>query len=199
MSEQRKDQMMEKELLCGTADKYGIYQLKDNPELSRLQFKGTWSLKQVGILKENAEAVAVSPENYDLVYVGDLADLVAKTVGLDTQEDKLHALFEKFNIYQPEDYTGHPVSVSDILVLHEGGKTSAHYVDTTGYTEMPHFIHRLENMNGKLEWQETDRLQSEGRRGRKESLREKLATCKNASVDEGKNHPPKGQKKEMSL
>lgn len=95
-----KKQMQEMALLSG-ADKYGIYQLKDDPELSRLRFKGTWSLKQAGILKENAEAVAVKPENYDLVYVGDLSELKAKTAGLYTQEDTLHALFEEFNIYQP--------------------------------------------------------------------------------------------------
>ncbi len=87
-------QMQETALLSG-ADKYGIYQLRDDPELSRLRFKGTWSLKQAGILKENAEAVAVKPENYDLVYVGDLSELKAKTAGLYTQEDTLHALFEK--------------------------------------------------------------------------------------------------------
>lgn len=190
-----KKQMRETALLSG-ADKYGIYQLKDERELSRLRFKGTWSLKQAGILKENAEAVAVKPENYDLVYVGELSELKAKTAGLYTQEDTLHALFEEFNIYQPKDYTGHPLSTGDIVVLREDGKNSAHYVDTTGYTEMPHFIRMLEQ-NTVLKWQKTDRIQSEGRQMRKESLREKLAERKDLMADEGKNHP--AQKQEMSL
>lgn len=182
-------------LLSG-ADKYGIYQLKDDPELSRLRFKGTWSLKQAGILKENAEAVAIKPENYDLVYVGDLSELKAKTAGLYTQEDTLHALFEEFNIYQPKDYTGHPLSVGDIVVLREDGKNTAHYVDSTDYTEMPHFIHMLEQ-NTTLKWQKTDRIQSEGRQMRKESLREKLAERKDLAADAGKNHPAKKQERSL--
>ena len=190
-----KKQMQKTALLSG-ADKYGIYQLKDDPELNRLSFKGTWSLKQAGILKENAEAVAVKPDNYDLVYVGDLSELKAKTAGLFTQEDTLHALFEEFNIYQPRDYTGHSLSVGDIVVLREDGKNSAHYVDTTGYTEMPHFIRMLEQET-TLKWQKTERIQSEGRQMRKESLREKLAERKDLTADEGKNHPVK--KKERSL
>ena len=189
-------QMQETALLSG-ADKYGIYQLRDDPELSRLRFKGTWSLKQAGILKENAEAVAVKPENYDLVYVGDLSELKAKTAGLYTQEDTLHALFEKFNIYQPGDYTGHPLSKGDIVVLREDGKNTAHYVDTTGYTEMPHFIRMLENRREKE--QETDRARSEGRVAGKESLKDKLAGYKNLSADVGKDHPTRKQQKEMSL
>lgn len=189
-----KKQMQEMALLSG-ADKYGIYQLKDDPELSRLRFKGTWSLKQAGILKENAEAVAVKPENYDLVYVGDLSELKAKTAGLYTQEDTLHALFEEFNIYQPGDYTGHPLSVGDIVVLREEGKNSAHYVDTTGYTEMPHFIRMLQNRKKKE--QETDRARSEGRQMRKESLREKLAERKDLAADAGKNHPAKKQERPL--
>lgn len=188
-------QMQETALLSG-ADKYGIYQLKDDPELSRLRFKGTWSLKQAGILKENAEAVAVKPENYDLVYVGDLSELKAKTAGLYTQEDTLHALFEEFNIYQPGDYTGHPLSTGDIVVLREDGKNTAHYVDSTDYTEMPHFIRMLEQETS-LKWQKTDRIQSEGRKMRKESLREKLAERKDLAADEGKNHPAKKQERSL--
>ncbi len=191
-----KKQMQETALLSG-ADKYGIYQLKDDPELSRLRFKGTWSLKQAGILKENAEAVAIKPENYDLVYVGDLSELKAKTAGLYTQEDTLHALFEEFNIYQPKDYTGHSLSVGDIVVLREDGKNTAHYVDSTDYTEMPHFIHMLENRREKE--QETNRARSEGRMTGKESLKEKLAGRKDLAAEVGKDHPTRKRQKEMSL
>ena len=180
-------QMKESELLYGTADKYGIYQLKDDPEVSRLRSKGTYSLKEAGILKENEEAVAIRPENYDLVYVGDMAELIAKNFGLDTVEDKLHALFEEFNIYQPKDYTGRPLSVSDIVVLHENGKNSAHYVDSLDYTEMPHFIRGLEGMKGKeQERQKSDDTRSEGGQVRQGSLREALEECKQVSAKEGK-------------
>lgn len=169
---------LKEQLLYGEGDKYGIYQLKDNPEIAHLRSRGTETLKEAGILKDDVEAVAIRPENYDLVYVGDMAELKAKTFGLDTTEDKLHALFEEFNIYKPSDFTGHSLSVSDIVVLHENGKNSAHYVDTFSYTEMSHFIRGLEG---------------------KKSLREKLAEGKLQTADEGKKNPLKKQKKEMSL
>lgn len=174
----RQEESLKGQLLNGRGDKYGIYQLKDNPETVRLQFRGTESLKEAGIIKDDVEAVAIRPENYDLVYVGDLSELVAKTAGIETTEDKLHMLFEEFNIYKPSDFTGHSLSVSDIVVLHEDGKNSAHYVDTVGYTEMPHFVRGLEE---------------------KMSLRKNLAECKTRAADEEKKHPTKKQEKEISL
>lgn len=39
------------QLLHGSMDKYGIYQLKDDPELDKFRFEGTESLKRMGITK----------------------------------------------------------------------------------------------------------------------------------------------------
>lgn len=146
----------------------------------------------------------VRPENYDLIYTGDLKKLLAKSYGVDTTEEKLHAIFEEFNIYKPADYTGRPLSVSDIVVLHENGKNSAHYVDSTDYTEMPHFISGLEGRMGKeresvQEWQKTDPVQSKGRQARQGSLKKTLEECRILSEKEGKNHPARRQEKEASL
>lgn len=197
--DEKEMQGKERELLYGTADRFGIYQLKDDPALSGLH-KGTWTLKQAGILKEDAEAAVVRPENYDLIYTGDLKKLLAKSYGVDTTEEKLHAIFEEFNIYKPADYTGRPLSVSDIVVLHESGKNSAHYVDSTDYTEMPHFIRGLESRKEKeQEWQKTDPALSEGRQARQGSLRQTLEECRILSEKEGKNHPVGRQEKEASL
>lgn len=194
---------LKEQLLYGKGDKYGIYQLKDNPETAHLQFRGTESLKEAGILKDGVEAVAIRPENYDLVYVGDMAELKAKTFGLDTTEDKLHALFEEFNIYRPADFTGHSLSVSDIVVLHENGQNSAHYVDSVGYTEMPHFIRGLEGMRGKeqesaQDGREADRKVPEGRLPWKRSLRKNLEECKALSADDEKNQAAKRHNRETS-
>lgn len=197
--DEKEMQGKERELLYGTADRFGIYQLKDDPALSGLH-KGTWTLKQAGILKEDAEAAVVRPENYDLIYTGDLKKLLAKSYGVDTTEEKLHAIFEEFNIYKPADYTGRPLSVSDIVVLHENGKNTAHYVDSTDYTEMPHFIRGLEGRKEKgQEWQKTDPVQSEGRQARQGSLKKTLEECRILSEKEGKNHPARRQEKEASL
>ena len=134
----------EAQLLYGDTDKYGIYQLKDNPELRDFHFAGTESLKRRGIIKDNLDAI--KPENYNLVYVGELSELLKDFIRLQTQGDKLEALYEKFNIDHPADYKGHSLSVSDIVVLHEDGKNRAHFVDSFGFTGLPDFMRELEGV-----------------------------------------------------
>ena len=134
----------EAQLLYGDTDKYGIYQLKDNPELRDFHFAGTESLKRRGIIKDNLDAI--KPENYNLVYVGELSELSKDFIRLQTQGDTLEALYEKFNIDHPEDFKGHSLSVSDIVVLHENGENSAHFVESVGYTRLPDFMRELEGV-----------------------------------------------------
>lgn len=121
------------QLLYASTDKYGIYQLKPNPELDSLRFEGTESLKRMGITKDNFDAI--KPENYTLLYVGELSELQKETQGA-----TLEAIFEKFNLDHPEDFRGHSLSVSDIVVLHQNGQNTAHFVDSFGYTELPDFL-----------------------------------------------------------
>lgn len=129
----------EAKLLYGSSDKYGIYQLKHNPELDHLRFEGTESLKRMGITKDNFDAI--KPENYELIYVGNLSELQEQTEG-----EMLEAIYEKFNIDHPEDYRGHSLSVSDIVVLHQNGKNSAHFVDSFGFTGLSDFMQTLEGV-----------------------------------------------------
>ena len=134
----------EAQLLYGSSDKYGIYQLKHNPELDHLRFEGTESLKRMGITKDNFDAI--KPENYELIYVGELSELQEQTEG-----EMLEAIYEKFNIDHPEDYRGHSLSVSDIVVLHQNGKNSAHFVDSFGFTRLPDFMQTLEGVKEQEE------------------------------------------------
>ena len=129
----------EAKLLYGSSDKYGIYQLKHNPELDHLRFEGTESLKRMGITKDNFDAI--KPENYELIYVGNLSELQEQTQG-----ETLEVIYEKFNIDHPEDYRGHSLSVSDIVVLHQNGKNSAHFVDSFGFTGLSDFMQTLEGV-----------------------------------------------------
>ena len=131
-------------LLYGNTDKYGIYQLKDNPELDKFRFEGTESLKRMGITKDNFDAVL--PENYKLVYMGELAELQGQT-----QSETLEAIYTKFNIDHPADYKAHSLSVSDIVVLHEDGENSAHFVDSFGFTELPKFMLTLEGRENEIQ------------------------------------------------
>ena len=102
-------------------NRYEIYQLRDSPETRPYFFQGTKELKKLGL--------TVRQENYEKVYSSPL------TPGI-----TLDHIFEKFNINHPEDFTGHSLSVSDIVVLHENGKTTVHYVDRSGYTIIPDFV-----------------------------------------------------------
>ena len=136
----------EEQLLHSTSDMYGIYQLKHEPELKHLRFEGTESLKRMGITKDNFDAI--KPENYTLVYVGELSELQRQTQGA-----TLEAIFEKFNLDHPEDFRGHSLSVSDIVLLHQNGQNTAHFVDSFGYTEIPDFLR--EQISEKEEVQDT--------------------------------------------
>ena len=69
----------ETRLLYGSTDKYGIYQLKDDPELRQFRFEGTEALKRMGITKYNFDAI--KRENYNLIYVGELSELQGQTQG----------------------------------------------------------------------------------------------------------------------
>lgn len=138
------DSNREAQLLYGNTDKYGIFQLKDDPELDKFRFEGTESLKRMGITKDNFDAVL--PENYKLVYLGELSELQGQT-----QSETLEAIYTKFNIDHPADYKAHSLSVSDIVVLHENGENTAHFVDSFGFTELPKFMLTLEGKENEIE------------------------------------------------
>ena len=127
----------EAQLLYSDTDKYGIYQLKDNPELRDFHFAGTAELLKRNLLSDDFKEI--QPENYNLVYTGELSEINGQAQG-----EKLNAIYEKFNIDHPADYRGHSLSVSDIVVLHENGENSAHFVDSYGFTELPEFTKVLE-------------------------------------------------------
>ena len=127
----------EAQLLYSDTDKYGIYQLKDNPELRDFHFAGTAELLKRNLLSDDFKEI--QPENYNLVYTGELSEINGQAQG-----EKLNAIYEKFNIDHPADYRGHSLSVSDIVVLHEDGKNSTHFIDSYGFTELPEFTRVLE-------------------------------------------------------
>ena len=80
--------------------------------------------------------------------MGELSELQKETQGA-----TLEAIFEKFNLDHPEDFRGHSLSVSDIVVLHQNGQNTAHFVDFFGYTEIPDFLR--EQTPEKEEMQDT--------------------------------------------
>lgn len=114
----------EAQLLFGSEDRFGIYQLKDTEEARDIHFMGMDYLESKGI--------AVTKENYDLLYTAPLE-------GGTNLED----IYTRFNIDRPADFRGHSLSVSDVVVLHQNGENTSHYVDSFGYREVPEFTKEL--------------------------------------------------------
>ena len=100
---------------------FSIYQLKGGNETLDYRFEPLDSIHRNGL--------SVKPENYELVYTAPL-----------TAKDDLESIYTRFNVDRPADFTGHSLSVSDIVVLHQGGKDTAHYCDRAGFSEVPEFL-----------------------------------------------------------
>ena len=112
-------------LLYGKENRFGIYQLKSTEETRDFRYMAMDYLEMKGI--------PVSKENYELVYTGELKEGMS-----------LDDIFTKFNIDHPADFTGHSLSVSDVVVLHQDGENTSHYVDSLGYREIPEFTKEME-------------------------------------------------------
>ena len=72
-------------------------------------------------------------DHYEAVYSGSLSSD-------GSTETRLDDLYMKFNTAHPQDFTGHSLSVSDIVVLRQNGAVSSHYVDSVGFTAVPAFM-----------------------------------------------------------
>ena len=69
----------------------------------------------------------------------------------------LDDIFERFNIDRPEDFRGHSLSVSDIVVLNEGGKVTAHFVDSISFEQLDSFLNLEEQVLSELAYEVGER------------------------------------------
>ena len=115
----------QKAFLQNPADSYCIYQLRRDPELAELRFMNSHYLRE--------HDIEPAFDNYEAVYSG--------TFSSDgSTETRLDDLYMKFNAEHPQDFTGHSLSVSDIVVLRQNGAVSSYYVDSVGFTAVPAFL-----------------------------------------------------------
>lgn len=114
----------EQAFLESPGDTYAIYQLKSDDATADIRFMNSEYLQKKGIEPQY--------ENYELVYTGALNQN-------GSQIDKLEDLYRIFNIEHPQDFTGHSLSISDIVALKQAGMVSYHYVDSVGYKELANF------------------------------------------------------------
>jgi antirestriction protein ArdC len=110
-----------------TQDTFSIYQLKRGDETRDFRFEPYDRLQAAGL--------AVDPANYDLIYTAPLAP-----------DMSLDDIFTRFNIDHPADFKGHSLSVSDVVVLHQAGQDTAHYVDSIGYQQVPEFLREQQEL-----------------------------------------------------
>ena len=118
-------------------DTFSIYQLKNSDETRDLRFEPYDRLQATGNVVDKA--------NYELVYSAEL-----------TPGTSLEDIYTRFNIDHPKDFKGHSLSVSDVVVLHQNGQDTAHYVDSFGYKSVPEFLQEQKQLTpDELETGET--------------------------------------------
>lgn len=133
------EQGMMEAFLESSTDSYAILQLRDIDETRQERFASLRYLHRKG--KEPGI------DHYEIVYTADLPTFTDR-------DTMLKSLYTKFNIDHPADFTGHSLSVSDIVVLKTGGVVSCHYVDSVGFTELKDFLragNHLKNAEMTLE------------------------------------------------
>ena len=113
--------------------KFQIYQLPGGEKYHGVRFEGLDRLK--------AEGVQLNKDDYELVYEG----IVGEFRGNAT----IDGIFTQFNTNHPEDFRGHSLSVSDVIVISLDDKDTAYYCDSFGFTEMPEFFLEKERTQEK--------------------------------------------------
>ena len=111
----------EQKLLSSGEKQFGIYQITARDPEHDYRFMNLDFVKRHGM--------EVNRADYELVYTAPL-----------TEKDTLEAIYERFNIQCPADFTGHSLSVSDVVVLNDGSTVKAYYVDSIGFAELPDFF-----------------------------------------------------------
>lgn len=112
-------------LYTDTMDRYAIFQIDENGKGREYLFFNMDFIQRKGMEVEGSD--------YSLIYGGRLG-----------QAENLDTLYEKFNVSHPEGYTGHSLSVSDVVVVNREGHVSAYFVDSFGFTELPDFVRQRE-------------------------------------------------------
>ena len=120
--------LKEAKLLLGTENRYGIYQIVEGSPGREYEFMDLNFIERHGY--------QVRKEDYELIYSDEMH-----------YGNTLDSLYEKFNIAHPADYTGHSLSVSDIVVLNENGKVKAYFVDSISFRELPDFLQLEPELN----------------------------------------------------
>lgn len=100
---------------------YELFQIKEGTNGQAYQFMG------MDFVKKNK--LVVDKNDYESVYRGEIRE-----------GETLDTLYEKFNLYHPDDFAGHSMSVSDVIVIEKEHEKTAYYVDSFGFTKVADFL-----------------------------------------------------------
>lgn len=130
----------EKIFLANPSDAFAIYQLRNHESTHGHRFLTMSELHAAGLTVERG--------NYEPVYTASLSEARSNSIPV-----LLEDTFYRFNMDRPEDFFGHSLSVSDVIVLKVNGAISAHYVDRFGFQELHGFLsdQPLKNAEMQLE------------------------------------------------
>lgn len=110
-----------------SGERYAIYQINRDGPGDDYRFMNMDFVNQQGM--------TVRGSDYQLVYGGELVD-----------GDTLEGIYQKFNLNRPQNFTGHSLSVSDVVLFNRSGVVSAHYVDSIGFQTLPDFMQERQTM-----------------------------------------------------
>ena len=144
-------------------DSFEIWQLKDTPETRQLRFMNSEFLAR--------HDLTVDLGNYARIYASDLKPGT-------TLED----LYTQFNLYHPEDFRGHSMSVSDLVILNQSGETTAFFCDSIGFTDVSDFV-----------------VQDYEKVREKPSIRQRLKQAQEKKKEQPAQEVSKAKRKENSL
>lgn len=111
----------ESSFLSHTENSYAIYQYHQADNEMGYQYMSLDFIEKMGM--------SVKGSDYQMMYQGVLE-----------AQDTLEDLYIKFNIDRPEDFEGHSMSTSDVVILKRDGEMKAYYVNDIGFRELPEFV-----------------------------------------------------------
>ena len=172
-------------------DGYLIYQMRQDAD--QMKFVSLDQMKEQGITPDRSL--------YEPVYVAPLES------GDKTLHEHLNDLYKKFNIDHPADFTGHSMSVSDVVALKLNGKVSYYFVDSFDFQKLDRFMtdNPLKNaemsmeddygmIDGIINNGKSPALEAEAKPKAMPSLKDQLAQAKTKAEHQPRNHQNKEKK-----
>ena len=109
---------------------YELFQIKEGGNGQAYQFMG------MDFVKKNK--LVVDKADYESVYRGEIKE-----------GETLDTLYEKFNLYHPDDFTGHSMSVSDVIVIEKEHDKTAYQMIMKKYMANERSINREQEMKNE--------------------------------------------------